>query len=92
MLPDASEKALRRSPLIERITTFYAPPYLLNESNTKRDPLEACIAALGGATGLVIHEGQRRAPFREVGRLKALTGHGETTHLLNELTAKRAGC
>jgi hypothetical protein len=58
------------------------------ELTTKRDPIEACIAALAGAVGPSIHEGKRRAPFREVGRLKALTGHGETTHLLQRIDGK----
>ena len=57
------------------------PPHLLNELTAKR------WAAQSGHR----RAAQSHRPIEEVGRLKALTGHGEATHLLNDLTAKRAG-
>jgi hypothetical protein len=71
---------------------------LLNELTTKRGPLEACIAALGGATGQAIHEGKgEQRPGNSGGEGACRLGgrhalaeriDGKKDRLLNESNAK----
>jgi hypothetical protein len=64
------------------------PPHLLNELTTKGGPLEARIAALGGATGQAIHEGKGEQSAPGIRGVEGACQRWGGTHLLQRFDGK----